>query len=163
MVKVGVGQKTVEVVDDMSTVHDLSEDVLQVLPRDFATAGILQIVVEATSAVAQVSQAERIHHVETHRTFTTRQVSVSTRKRQASRRQNPLTEEFPLHHEGVEVTEAKQNALGLAIGIINVGLREVGPGTLDVSLETCQRGYTSVNRQGLSALRAFTYQPAVRS
>ena len=46
MLQVGVGKKQVEVVHDVPTVHDLAEDVLEVLPRNLAASG-LDVVVQA--------------------------------------------------------------------------------------------------------------------
>lgn len=72
--------------------HDLAEDVLQILPRDFPPTGVLHVVGQTNGGVAQVANGERVHHVETHGTV-----------------------QLALHHDGVEVAKAKQNALRLAV------------------------------------------------
>ena len=73
-------------------VHDLAEDVLQILPRDLSSARILHIVCEAHGGVAQVADGERVHHVEAHGTV-----------------------QLALHHDRVEVAKPEQYALCLAI------------------------------------------------
>ena len=50
----------------MSTIHDITEDVSKIVPRDLSTGSILvEIVLENNSGVSQVTDREGIHHVET--------------------------------------------------------------------------------------------------
>lgn len=78
--------------------HDLSEDVLEILPRYLPSTRILHIVREAHGGVTQVADGERVHHVEAHGAV-----------------------QLALHHDGVEVAQAEQNALRLAVGLPRVG------------------------------------------
>ena len=51
----------VPVLDDVTTVHDLADDVLEVVPRDLAV--VLQVVVHALAAAQQIARVERVVHV----------------------------------------------------------------------------------------------------
>lgn len=52
----------------MTTVHDITEDVSKIVPRDLSTGSVLvKIVLEDNGGVSQVTDREGIHHVETLR------------------------------------------------------------------------------------------------
>ena len=51
----------VPVLDDVAAVHDLADDVLQIVPRNLRV--VLQVVVHALTAAQQVTRVERVIHV----------------------------------------------------------------------------------------------------
>eukprot|EP00968_Pinguiococcus_pyrenoidosus_P014248 scaffold1298_cov257-Pinguiococcus_pyrenoidosus.AAC.6 len=111
-VQVGVRQQPVVVVHDVTSVHDLAEDVLEIRPGDLAPAGVLHVVRQALGAVQQVANAERVLHIEAQRAV-----------------------HLALDHDGVEVAQAKDDAPLLAVRLVDLLPREGREGPLQVGLQ----------------------------
>mmetsp|Transcript_44591 Transcript_44591/g.129031 ORF Transcript_44591/g.129031 Transcript_44591/m.129031 type:complete len:240 (-) Transcript_44591:2839-3558(-) len=115
----------VPVVHDVPSVHDLAEDVAQVVPRDLHRRRPLQVVVQHLSRVAQIAGRERILHVVPH---------------------GP--ELLPLQHQRVEVHEREEDGLDLRILVLEVLLAEECKGPPEV----CQHALGGLVRQLYGAL-----------
>ena len=90
LLEVSSAQPSVPVVGNVSAVHDLAEQVTEVLPRHLGVG--LQVVVEHVDADGQVAHVVRVHPVPALRSELT-----------------------SLRHDGVEVTQREEDRLELVL------------------------------------------------
>merc|ERR1711988_158575 len=111
-IEVSQTKYSIKIVHNMATIHDLTENIPQIFPRN-ARVVFLHVVIEAHGAVPQVTQREGIHHIETHR-----------------------TEFLSLSHERVEVAQTEENRPNFSPKLIESRFRKSAERTLQVGLQT---------------------------
>mmetsp|Transcript_25510 Transcript_25510/g.75968 ORF Transcript_25510/g.75968 Transcript_25510/m.75968 type:complete len:302 (-) Transcript_25510:4520-5425(-) len=99
--EVGRAHPAVPVVHNVPSVHDLSEDVAQVIPGNLDRRGSLEVVVQDLCRVPQVTRGEGVHHVVAH---------------------GPKL--LALEHERMEVAESEEDRLDLSVLVLKVLLAE---------------------------------------
>lgn len=100
----------------MAPVHDVTENIDEVLEGDFPSLVLLKLLIEDQVRITEVTNVEGVAHV-------------------PSLRSEPLS----LDQCGVEVAEGKEDALDLGILILDFILGEVLPCAEHVSLESIGR------------------------
>jgi hypothetical protein len=97
----------------MSTVHDVSEDVDEILERDLSSLVLLKLLVQHQIGITEISDVEGVAHI-------------------------PAlgSEALSLNQGGVEVAESKEDALDLGVLVFDLVLGEVLPGSKHICLET---------------------------
>mmetsp|Transcript_4517 Transcript_4517/g.13056 ORF Transcript_4517/g.13056 Transcript_4517/m.13056 type:complete len:563 (-) Transcript_4517:3771-5459(-) len=110
------GHDPVPIVDDVAAVHDVAEDVAQVVPRDLHRRGPLEVVVQHLCRVPEIAGGEGVLHVEAHG-----------------------AELLPLEHQGVEVAKREEDGLDLAVPVFEVLFAEEREGPSQVCQHALRR------------------------
>ena len=105
-------KQSVEVVDDVAAVHDLSEEVSEILPGDLPRR-VLHVVAKHGHGAHEILNAEWVHHI----------VALGAKF-------------LALHHNGMELAQAEENALGARLQLLEEIARKTREGLLEVGLES---------------------------
>jgi len=114
---VGIAKTSVPIVDNMTAVHNLAENVPEIIPRHVTTLELIDVLVKHNTRVSEITQGEIVPEIPAL-----------------------LTESLSLDNARVEVAECEEDALQLDIFVIKLSLIwEVTPGSLHVGSETTWR------------------------
>lgn len=114
VLQVGPGEPSVPIIDDMSTVHNLTEDIDKILKWNLAGSLVgLHIPVEDQIRIPQISHVEGITHI-------------------------PAlgSESLPLNNGRMEEAQSEVDRLNFGLFLFDLFFGEVGEGTLHVGLES---------------------------
>jgi len=114
MVEVGLAQESIPVVNDVTSVHDFSNQIPEIIPWHFTTTtSTFHVVLEYNRRVTEITLREGVFHVESLR-----------------------TELSALAHNGMEVAEAEENSSDLGLTFIEILFLVHSNSTLHVSFES---------------------------
>jgi len=138
VLEVSIAENSIPVVNDMASVHDLTDKVLEIIPWDFTgTTSAVHVVLEHDGRVTEITIREGISHVESLR------AELST-----------------LTHDGVEVSESEQHSSDLGLSFIELFSLVRDESSVHVSLESSwrlvgklDRLLKEVNRDGVTGIR----------
>jgi hypothetical protein len=117
MIQVRFTQESIPVINDMTTIHDFSDKISEIIPWHFtATTSTFHVVLEHDRGIAEITFREGVSHVE-----------------------SLGSELSALTHDGVEIAETKEDGSDLGLTLIEFLLLVHGDSTLHVGFESCGR------------------------
>mmetsp|Transcript_15447 Transcript_15447/g.26366 ORF Transcript_15447/g.26366 Transcript_15447/m.26366 type:complete len:226 (-) Transcript_15447:4678-5355(-) len=138
-VQVLIRHEAVKVIDNVSSVHDFTKNVLEILPWNLAAGAVVHVVLKTRGRIPQVANTKRILHVVAHG-----------------------AKLLSLHYYRVKVAQSKQDALCLGVSFFDVVLGEETPSTLQICLQPGRRFvcelYTSIQNADWNCIGWITCQ-----
>jgi len=117
MIKVRFTKESIPVIDNVTTIHDLTDKISEIIPWHFtATTSTFHVVLEYDRGITEITFREGVSHVE-----------------------SLGSELSALAHDGVEIAETEKDSPDFGFALIEFLLLVHSDSTLHVGLESCRR------------------------